>query len=121
MIFIDMLTVNLKRAYDPQQPDDGYRVFVDKLWPRGLSHATFHYDEWDKRFAPSDRLREWFHADPDNRWNEFATRYGKELDDNAAFADFKSRMMKFGTVTLLFGSHDRVHNNAVVIRDRLLD
>lgn len=115
-----MFTVKLKRAYDAQEPTDGYRVFVDKLWPRGLSHETFHYDMWDKRFAPSDELREWFHADPDNRWSEFARRYGKELEGSHAFAEFKEQMRKHDVVTLLFGSHDREHNNAVVIREKLL-
>ena len=62
----------LKRAYDPESPSDGFRVYIDRLWPRGLSHATFHYDLWDKDIAPSTELREWFHADPLDRWDEFS-------------------------------------------------
>ncbi|MDE6278596.1 MAG: DUF488 family protein, partial [Paramuribaculum sp.] len=54
-------TIQIKRAYDPELPDDGYRVYIDRLWPRGLSHETFHYDSWDKQIAPSTELREWFH------------------------------------------------------------
>lgn len=75
-----MTQYQLKRAYEPASPEDGFRVYIDRLWPRGLSHETFHYDLWDKDIAPSTELREWFHADPDNRWSEFETRYSKELE-----------------------------------------
>ena len=111
----------LKRAYEPASPDDGYRVLVDRLWPRGMSHATLHYDEWDKNLAPSTELREWFHEDPEGRWDEFARRYSAELKGNDAFADFASRMAGKGKVTLLYASHDPVHNNAAVLRDALED
>lgn len=75
-----MTQYQLKRAYEPASLEDGFRVYIDRLWPRGLSHETFHYDLWDKDIAPSTELREWFHADPDNRWSEFETRYSKELE-----------------------------------------
>ncbi|MDE6118000.1 MAG: DUF488 family protein, partial [Duncaniella sp.] len=70
-----MTEYRLKRAYDPSNPDDGFRVYIDRLWPRGLSHATFHYDWWDKAISPSAGLREWFHADAADRWDEFQVRY----------------------------------------------
>ena len=106
--------IEIKRAYDPAADSDGFRVYIDRLWPRGLSHATFHYDLWDKEIAPSTELREWFHADPENRWDEFAERYKKELNDNPAFASLKTQLADKPVVTLLFSSHDREHNNAVV-------
>lgn len=110
-----MAKIELKRAYDPASPADGYRVYVDRLWPRGLSHETFHYDEWDKEIAPSTELREWFHADPDGRWEEFEKRYGAELAANPAFAALKESIAGEEKVTLLYSSHDREHNNAVVV------
>ncbi len=107
--------IQLKRAYDPVSPADGYRVYVDRLWPRGLSHETFHYDAWVKDLAPSAELREWFHQDPTTRWPEFEERYRAELLANPAFASFKARVAEHPVVTLLYSSHDRDHNNAVVL------
>ncbi len=100
-------------------PDDGFRVYIDRLWPRGLSHETFHYDLWDKDIAPSTELREWFHVDPVTRWPEFESRYAAELKDSAAFATLKSEISGKARVTLLYSSHDEVHNNAVVVRNVL--
>lgn len=112
-------TVNIKRAYEPESPADGYRVYVDRLWPRGLSHATFHYDLWDKQIAPSTELREWFHADPANEWTEFERRYKAELSANPAFASLRDALAGKPVVTLLYSSHDTTHNNAVVLRQML--
>lgn len=114
-----MQKIQLKRAYDPQQPTDGYRVYIDRLWPRGLSHETFHYDMWDKDIAPSTELREWFHADPDQRWPEFEKRYADELRSNPAFATLRNEIAGKPTVTLLYSSHDPNHNNAVVLQNLL--
>lgn len=110
----------LKRAYEPEAPSDGYRVYIDRLWPQGLSHQTFRYDWWDKSISPSTELREWFHADPEDRWTEFVTRYKAELEANPAFAQLKMAIAGYPTVTLLYSSRDTVHNNAVVVRDALL-
>ena len=110
-----MQTIQIKRAYDPATPDDGYRVYVDRLWPRGLSHATFHYDSWDKLIAPSTELREWFHADPANRWDEFERRYTAQLLASQVFASLKNEIAPYPRVTLLYSSHDPLHNNAVVL------
>lgn len=114
-----MTHLQLKRAYDPAATDDGYRIYIDRLWPRGLSHETFHYDLWDKDIAPSNELREWFHADPDNRWDEFKQKYTAELDANPSFAELRTIIASHDTVTLLYSSHDHQHNNAVVIKDLL--
>ncbi len=114
-----MTHYRLKRAYEPQADDDGFRVYIDRLWPRGLSHATFHYDLWDKDIAPSDSLREWFHADPAGRWDEFVKRYAAELAGNPAFARLRDLLEQKTTVTLLYSSHDRQHNNAVIVERQL--
>ena len=112
-------TIDIKRAYEPQSPDDGYRVYIDRLWPRGLSHETFHYDSWDKPIAPSTQLREWFHADPENRWEEFAEKYRAELTSNPAFDALRREIAGKPKVTLLYSSHDRDRNNAVVAEKAL--
>lgn len=112
-------TILLKRAYDPASPDDGYRIYVDKLWPQGLSHETFHYDLWEKGISPSTALRQWFHADPEGRWPEFEQRYAAELAQDPAFAQLKALIATHPVVTLLYSSHDRDHNNAVVLRNVL--
>lgn len=111
--------ITIKRAYDAASPDDGFRVYIDRLWPRGLSHETFHYDWWDKEIAPSTELREWFHADPDGRWADFRERYAAELAANPAFATLRGAIAGKPKVTLLYSSHDHVHNNAVVVQDML--
>lgn len=114
-----MTQYRLKRAYDPASPEDGFRVYIDRIWPRGLSHETFHYDLWDKDIAPSTELREWFHADPDNRWSGFEARYVKELEANPSFGALRRLFEHKAVVTLLYSSHDEQHNNAVVVYDFL--
>lgn len=109
----------LKRAYEAAAPSDGFRIYVDRLWPRGLSHETFLYDMWDKSIAPSAELREWFHADTANRWPEFVRRYMAELHANPAFASLKAIVATHPVVTLLYSSHDPLHNNAVVVQQAL--
>lgn len=114
-----MQKIQLKRAYEPASDTDGFRVYIDRLWPRGLSHETFHYDMWDKDIAPSTELREWFHQDPDGRWSEFEQRYAAELKANPAFATLRQEIEGKPVVTLLFSSHDVDHNNAVVVYNLL--
>ena len=112
-------TIEIKRAYDAASPADGFRVYIDRLWPRGLSHETFHYDMWDKEIAPSTELREWFHADMEGRWEEFTRRYMSELKANPAFAKLREEVLRKPKTTLLYSSHDREHNNAVVVLEAL--
>lgn len=109
----------LKRAYEPESPDDGFRIYIDRLWPRGRSHETFHYDLWDKEIAPSAELREWFHADPEVRWVDFKKRYAEELCKSNAFTQLKRIIADKPKVTLLYSSHDELHNNAVVVAECL--
>lgn len=115
-----MTEIKLKRAYAPADDADGYRIYVDRLWPRGLSHETFHYDLWDKEIAPNTGLREWFHANPDAEWPEFERRYAAELRSNPAFATLVATVKAHPVVTLLYSSRDELHNNAVALRSVLL-
>ncbi|MBP3298675.1 MAG: DUF488 family protein [Muribaculaceae bacterium] len=108
-------TVEIKRAYDPASATDGYRIYVDRLWPRGLSHENFHYDWWDKAIAPSTTLREWFHGAGVGVWDEFAARYKAELAHNPAYSALLEAIADKPKVTLLYSSHDREHNNAAVL------
>lgn len=112
--------IAVKRAYEPESADDGFRVYVDKLWPQGLSHETFRYDEWCKDVAPSTELRKWFHTNPSAEWPEFEKRYKQELLANPAFAQLKQQLADKPKVTLLYSSHDTLHNNALVLRSMLI-
>ena len=114
-----MQKLQIKRAYEPSSPEDGFRIYIDRLWPRGLSHETFHYDLWDKDIAPSTELREWFHQDPENRWSEFEKKYSDELHNNPAFLKLKEYIALKPVVTLLYSSHDKEHNNAVILENVL--
>ena len=111
----------LKRAYEPSADDDGYRVYIDRLWPRGLSHATFHYDVWDKEIAPSDTLRHWFHDNADARWDEFESRYLAELHSNPQWKEFIQMLEPHPVVTLLYSSRNEKENNAIVVASALAD
>ena len=113
--------IKLKRTYEPASPEDGFRIFVDRLWPRGLSHANFPYDLWDKQIAPSTELRQWFHAAPaQERWAEFEKRYEEELSQNPEFSQLLEIVKQHPVVTLLYSEHNVEYNNAVVVRDMLL-
>lgn len=114
-----MTQIKVKRAYETASPEDGFRIYVDRLWPRGLSHETFHYDLWDKEIAPSTALRHWFHEDPAGRWREFELKYLDELAANQAVTKLREIIEKHRIVTLLYSSHDTEHNNADVLRNFL--
>ena len=114
-----MQKINLKRIYEPAEKSDGYRIYVDRLYPRGLPREKFIYDEWIKDLAPSTELRHWFHAAPDIRWNEFEERYKEELDQNPSFKDLKSRLKDKSNITLLYSSRNQEHNNAIVMEEEL--
>jgi uncharacterized protein YeaO (DUF488 family) len=108
------LDLRLKRAYVPAETSDGYRVLVDRLWPRGVSREQAHLDEWARELAPSTELRRWFAHDP-ARFEEFRRRYVEELADQTAKLDELRRRARAGTVTLVYGAHDTEHNDAVVL------
>lgn len=114
-----MVDIKLKRIYEDPDKQDGYRVLVDKMWPRGKKKEDVHYDAWDKELAPSTELREWFHEDADNRWPDFRKKYEKELSESAAMKDFIDQIKEKDTVTLLYASKDTEHNQAEVLKEYL--
>lgn len=112
--------IRIKRVYDEPTPEDGKRILVDRLWPRGITKDKARIDEWLKEVAPSDGLRQWFGHDP-ARWDEFRERYRRELDAKAELLDGLRKLVAGGTVTLLFAAKDEKHNNAVVLKDILVE
>jgi uncharacterized protein YeaO (DUF488 family) len=113
--------IAVKRVYDEPESNDGTRVLVERLWPRGLSKERAHVDVWLKEIAPSRELRTWFGHDPE-KFAEFRRRYETELateTGQAALATLRE-LAKQGPVTLVFAAHDTEHANAVVLRDLLL-
>lgn len=117
MIGQDM-TIETRRIYEPPTPDDGYRVLVDRLWPRGLSKAAARVDEWARAVAPSNELRKWIHADP-TRWGEFRRRYLAELKAQREALRPLAERARAGRVTLLYARNDPKRNNAVVLAEYL--
>jgi len=109
----------IKRVYELKSKDDGYRVLVDRLWPRGLSKEKIGLDLWMKDIGPSNELRKWFNHNP-AKWEEFRKRYKIELKDKKDLIDRLSKLEKeYGKLTLLYGAHDTEHNQAVVIAELL--
>lgn len=110
--------ITLKRAYETASPDDGTRVLVDRLWPRGLARSNAAVDIWMKDIAPSNELRRWFGHDPE-RWNEFRRRYKAELAANPDELEKLRQLAKKHHVTLIYGARDERHNQAVVLKSIL--
>jgi uncharacterized protein YeaO (DUF488 family) len=113
------MDIRLKRAYEPASAEDGYRVLVDRLWPRGVSKRQAKLDEWEKELSPSSELREWFGHEP-SRFPEFRRRYIDELRANRARLRELRRRAGSGTLTLVYSAHDSEHNDAVVLAEVLL-
>jgi uncharacterized protein YeaO (DUF488 family) len=110
--------IQLKRVYDPPDRNDGARVLVDRLWPRGARKETVELTVWLKDIAPSPELRRWFGHDP-ARFAKFSQRYRSELSANKDTVGRMEDLMKSGPVTLLYAAHDTEHNNARVLADYL--
>jgi uncharacterized protein YeaO (DUF488 family) len=120
------MTVAIKRVYEPASRADGARVLVDRLWPRGLTKVSAALDEWLRDLAPSDELRRWFHARPERgqevHWQSFRKKYLKELSQPEAedsLLQLYKLAQKKRRLTLLFGSKNETHNNAVVLKELL--
>ena len=109
------MDIRLKRAYEPASPADGYRVLVDRLWPRGVSKQRAMLDDWQKELAPSTELRQWFGHEP-RRFPEFRRRYLDEL--RSRLAELRRRA-RDGALTLVYAARDAEHNEAVVLADVL--
>ncbi len=112
------MPILLKRVYEPAEPSDGFRVLVDRLWPRGVSKARAAIDLWAKDVAPTPALREWFNHDPE-RFAEFRIRYVAELDRNGALPDLQSVIRQHPVITLVYAARDEEHNDAVVLGEYL--
>ena len=110
--------VHVKRAYEPPAPSDGYRVLIDRLWPRGVERESARLDEWARELAPSTELRRWFGHDP-ARFGEFRERYLDELSaQEAKLRELRERARET-TLTLVYGARDTEHNDAVVLAELL--
>jgi uncharacterized protein YeaO (DUF488 family) len=110
--------VRLKRAYDEPADDDGYRVLIDRLWPRGVARERARLDEWARELAPSTELRRWFGHEPE-RFAEFRRRYAAELEAQSEKLDELRERARRGTQTLVYAARDTEHNDAVVLADIL--
>lgn len=114
------LDIRLKRAYEPADASDGYRVLVDRLWPRGVSRENAQLDAWARELAPSAELRRWFGHDPE-RFDEFRRRYREELAPHVDVLDELRGRARSGRLTLVFGARDTERNDAVVLAEALRD
>ena len=108
--------IHLKRAYDKSSADDGVRILVERLWPRGLTKAKAAVDLWIKDVAPSPELRRWFGNDP-ARWRQFKGRYWRELKQKKDQVDVLRRKAGEGRVTFIYAAHDEAHNGALALKE----
>ena len=112
------MALRMKRAYEPPEPADGYRVLIDRIWPRGVSKADARLDEWARQLAPSSELRRWFSHDP-AKFDQFRRRYRDELaDQEDKLRELRQRARR-GTLTLVYSARDTEHNDAVVLAELL--
>jgi uncharacterized protein YeaO (DUF488 family) len=107
--------IKLKRAYDKPAKEDGLRVLVERLWPRGVKKEDAKLDLWLKEIAPSTELRKWFAHDP-TKWKEFQKRYRAELAEQSQAVKELRKKCREGTVTLIYAAHDEEHNGALVLK-----
>jgi uncharacterized protein YeaO (DUF488 family) len=110
--------IKLKRAYEKPSKEDGFRILVERLWPRGLTKQRAAVDLWLKDVSPSPKLRKWYGHDL-ARWNEFQERYWKELQENQEPINLLKQKAKEGTVTLVYAARDAEHNSALVLKQFL--
>ncbi|HNP16304.1 MAG: DUF488 domain-containing protein [Cryobacterium sp.] len=112
------MAVRIKRVYEDPSDDDGYRVLVDRVWPRGVSKERAKLDVWLKEVAPTTELRQWFHHE-DPKWPEFRKRYRAELDGNPAIDELRTIANTHDVVTLVYSARDETENQAVVLAEYL--
>jgi uncharacterized protein YeaO (DUF488 family) len=110
--------IKIKRAYEPKEKSDGFRILVDGLWPRGIKKENLHVDVWLKEIAPSPELRKWFNHDVE-KWKQFKTKYNAELKHSAFTEQILEETKKHHTITLVYSAKDEKHNQAVVIKEFL--
>jgi len=114
-----MSDIKIKRIYEPFSKTDGYRILVDRLWPRGMKKEDAHVDLWFKDIAPSTELRQWFHAEP-GRWEQFRMKYMNELKSSNAVDGLMVYTKEHPTVTLLYSVKDEEHNHALILKNFIL-
>lgn len=113
------MAIHLKRVYDSPAPEEGKRILVDRLWPRGMTKEKARVDLWLKDIAPTTELRQWFGHDPE-KWSEFKKRYTVELKNNPALGELKKLAHEAeGNITIVYAARDEQHNEAVVIQQML--
>jgi uncharacterized protein YeaO (DUF488 family) len=110
--------IKVKRIYEPRSANDGYRILVDRLWPRGMKKETANINIWMKEIAPSSELRKWFNHDPE-KWKSFLLKYKAELEHSPSFTELKSLIVKYKVITLLYGSRDEQYNQAIALKSFL--
>lgn len=122
IINIYKMTIKLKRVYDKHESDDGVRILVDKLWPRGVKKSDIDILSWEKDISPSAELRKMLHENVEDNWLQFKHDYSSELAISAAFSDFLHRMetLRPPVITLLYAFRNIERNNAVVIREEMI-
>jgi uncharacterized protein YeaO (DUF488 family) len=111
-----MSIIKIKRIYAPFEKSDGFRILVDRLWPRGISKADAHVDKWMKEIAPSAELRKWFNHEP-AKWDKFRGKYVEELHHAPALTELREELKRHDTITLLYAAKDEQFNQAVVLKD----
>lgn len=109
------MTIKIKRIYEPFSKSDGYRVLVDRLWPRGIKKETAFINKWMKEVAPSTNLRKWFDHDPE-KWKAFITKYKAELKGSIAFEELMSVIKEHKVITLVYSAKDEQYNQAVALK-----
>ncbi|HEU4553881.1 MAG TPA: DUF488 domain-containing protein [Chitinophaga sp.] len=112
------MAIHVKRIYEPASKGDGYRILVDRLWPRGIKKEDAEIDQWMKEIAPSTDLRKWFHEGK-GTWEEFRKKYLAELKESGAVDELRANARKHKALTLLYASKDEEHNHALVLKDLL--
>jgi uncharacterized protein YeaO (DUF488 family) len=110
--------IKIKRIYEPHEASDGYRILVDRLWPRGIKKESANINIWMKEIAPSTALRKWFDHEP-SKWKSFLVKYRAELEQSALWSELKSLTGKHKTITLLYGSRDEQYNQAIALKNFL--
>jgi uncharacterized protein YeaO (DUF488 family) len=113
-----MALIKIKRAYEPLERSDGFRILVDRLWPRGIKKEDAHFDVWLKEIAPTNELRKWFNHETE-KWDEFAKKYMAELKVSPALEELLTLVDKYRIITLLYSAKDEEHNQAMVIKEYL--
>lgn len=114
-----MTLIKLKRVYEDFEESDGFRILVDRLWPRGIKKENLHCDLWAKVIAPSSELRKWYHQNVEKNWGGFVVAYRKELDNISDIDTYINEIKRHPVVTLLYAAKDPVHNHVIVLKKYL--